>query len=128
MDVKSFYYFLNNYFPKNAVFTGFLSFAVIFLLQVDWLVLVDCGIFFSKKYEKPLDYSLRICYIIITEQETNQTEVRKMKKFMYDLKNKDTGVIEKKDLVADGKDLTKETVEFFFGGVDYNVVNVREIN
>lgn len=51
-----------------------------------------------------------------------------MKKFMYDLKNKDTGVIEKKDLVADGKDLTKETVEFFFGGVDYNVVNVREIN
>lgn len=51
-----------------------------------------------------------------------------MKKFMYDLKNKDTAEIERKDIVAEGKDLIKESVEFFFGGIDYDAVNVRKIN
>lgn len=50
-----------------------------------------------------------------------------MKKFMYDLKNKDTGKIEKTNLIAEGEDLTKESVEFFMGGIDYDAVNVREV-
>ena len=52
---------------------------------------------------------------------------RKMKKFMYDLKNKDTGEIEKTNLIAESENLTKESVEFFFGGTDYDAVNVREV-
>ena len=50
-----------------------------------------------------------------------------MKKYMYDLKNKDTGKIEKTDLIAEAEDLTEEAVEFFFGGVDFDAVNVREV-
>ena len=50
-----------------------------------------------------------------------------MKKYMYDLKNKETGKIEKTDLIAEAEDLTEEGVEFFFGEFDYDVVNVREV-
>ena len=50
-----------------------------------------------------------------------------MRKFMYDLKNKDTGEIEKTNLIAEAEELTKESVEFFFGGIDYDAVNVREV-
>lgn len=49
-----------------------------------------------------------------------------MKKFMYDLKNKETGKIEKTNLIAEAEDLTEEAVEFFFGDADYDAVNIRE--
>ena len=51
---------------------------------------------------------------------------RKMKKFMYDLKNKETGEIEKTNLIAEAEGLTEEAVEFFFGDADYDAVNIRE--
>ena len=50
-----------------------------------------------------------------------------MAKFMYDLKNKETEVIEKTDLIAEGEELTKEVVEFFFGGLDHDAIHVRKV-
>ena len=51
-----------------------------------------------------------------------------MKKYMYDLRNKDTMEIEKKNLIAEGEGLTSSCVEFFFGGIDCDAVNIREMN